>query len=234
MFAADKSRAGHPWIKEPRILSGGDYVLAAHMLSETLATRVCLARGRGRNADEVVRTCRRCRETDETQMHVLNGCPATRRAQIDRHNWVCDTLRHQLMKSGSETEKVSVLPEIRVKVGGEEYKPDLTVIRGPTATVVDVAIAYDSRAENISRRYHDKLRKYDIIRGPLKDKLNQRPGQTPVTQVEAMVVGSRGLLLPESCQRPLSRLGLQPALAYTLQEGTLRGLARVWRCFTAR
>jgi hypothetical protein len=168
-------------------------------------------------------------------MHVLNGCHTTKRAQIDRHNWVCDTLRQALIKSGSETVKVSVLPELRVKAGGEEYRPDLTVIRGPTVTVVDVAVAYDSRAENITRRYHDKLRKYDIIREPLKDLITERPGQTPITEVrvEAVVIGSRGLLMPETCQRPLSRLGLPRSLAYTLQEGTVKGSAKVWRCFRA-
>ena len=236
LFDAGASRLGHGWIKQPKSLSGGEYVHAVHMISENMPTRVNINRGRpdGR------RNCRRCHGTAETQLHVLNQCRASKDAQIRRHNWVCNSIREKVME---EAPNASVLSEHRVPLAGEEFRPDLIIIRGSAATVVDVAICYDHRAQCLRTRYRDKVRKYEVIKEALKVQLNQVPDERrreagremiETVNIEAVVIGSRGLLIPETCQRPLERMGIYSRnyMRY-LQEGTIRGSVKVWRAFKA-
>ena len=231
LFDARASGAGHPWLVTPRTLRGAEYVHAVHMVSESLPTRINVTRGRDAQPGE--RNCRRCHRQAETQLHVLNECVSTREAMIRRHNWVCNAVRDELRERDPTTQ---VLTEPRLSVRGREMRPDLVVIQGQKATVIDVAVTYDHRGQAIQTRYRDKIQKYEILRDVLPEFLARRH-DTRVTEVsvDAIVVGSRGLLLPGCCQKPLSRLGIRERFAFTLQEGALRGSVAVWRAFlTAR
>ena len=231
LFDSGASRTGHPWLTRPRTLRGGEYVTAAKMVSENLPTRMNVTRGRGQGRRE----CRRCRGPAETQMHALNECRKTRDAQIRRYNWVCKEICEQVL-AGDPT--ATVLSEHRVTVNGEEYRPDLVIVRGCQATVVDVAVCYDNRGDRLRARYHEKLRKYEILRDSLGVKLSD--GQVIIPQrmisdvvVDAFVIGTRGLMLPETCRRPLERLGIKgDNFMRRVQEGVIRGSVMVWRTFT--
>ena len=128
---------------------------------------------------------------------------------------------------------VTVLTEYRVSVNGEEYRPDLVIIRGHRVIVVDVAVRYDHRADCLTGRYRDKVRKYEVLKDALREQLNtQRICSDPpcdrevITEVkvDAVVVGSRGLLLTETCCRPLTRLGIgEKWYQRAVQEGVVRG-----------
>ena len=105
---------------------------------------------------------------------------------------------------------------------------DRCIVRGDRATVVDVAVCYDNRADRLRSRYRDKLRKYEVLKETLRQQLD-----VPHVEVDAVVVGSRGLLLPETSMRPLERLGIGGArFVRRLQEGAVRGSVMVWRAFT--
>ena len=230
LFDAGGSNVGHSWLTRPQSLRGGDYVTAVKMVSENLPTRINVTRGRG----EGRRECRRCRGTAETQLHALNECRATRDAQIRRHNWVCGLLRERALTAEANA---TVMSEHRVSVNGEEYRPDLIVVSGNRATVVDVAVCYDNRADRLRARYRDKVRKYEAIREALREQLNSDPsgGRSEVTEVvvDAFVVGSRGLILLETCGRSLQRYGMRSrTFLRRVQEGVVRGSVTVWRTFT--
>ena len=211
---------------------GGEYVTAAKMVSENLPTRMNVTRGRGQGRRE----CRRwCRGPAETQMHALNECRKTRDAQIRRHNWVCKEICEQVL-AGDPT--ATVLSEHRVTVNGEEYRPDLVIVRGCQATVADVAVCYDNRGDRLRARYHEKLRKYEVLRDSLRAKLSDGQVITPQrvisdVAVDSFVIGTRGLMLPETCRRPLERLGIKgDNFMRRVQEGVIRGSVMVWRTFT--
>ena len=231
LFDAGQSRVGHPWLTRPNSLRGKAYVTAVKMVSENLPVRMNVTRGRA----EARKGCRKCGSRAETQLHVLNECRSTREAQIRRHNWVCNAIKDRATEGQRPAQ---VLSEHRVSVHGEEYRPDLVIIRGDQAIVCDVAVAYDNRAERLRVRYRDKIRKYDVIRDALREQLNEaRAAGQPIiatVEIESFVVGSRGLMLPETCQKPLERMGLMgQTFMRSLQEGAVRGSVLVWQAFTS-
>ena len=232
LFDSRATRTGHPWLTRPKTLTGGEFVTAVKMVTENLPTRMNVSRGRERGRRE----CRRCQGHAETQLHVLNECKTTREAQIRRHNWVCGAIRRRVKEVDPTT---SVRSEFRVTVDGEELRPDLVIVRGHRAVVIDVAVCYDNRAERLRTRYKEKIEKYEVLRDQLREQWNarravspERPVVTEVT-VDAVVLGARGLLLPETSVRPLRRLGINSVrfLRY-VQEGVVRGSVMVWRTFT--
>ena len=237
LFDSSAARTGNPWLTQPKSLRGGAFVVATKMMSENLPVRMNLHRGRG----QARRWCRRCGSLAETQLHVLNECRTTKHAQIRRHNWVCNSIQKRLMTDTTNS-TVTVLTEYRVSVKGEEYRPDLVIIRGHQVIVVDVAVCYDNRADRLSGRYRDKIQKYEVLKDALLEQLNtQRIDRGPpydrevVTEfkVDAVVVGSRGLLLKETCCKPLTRLGIgENWYLRAIQEGVVRGSVMVWRAFT--
>ena len=235
LFDSGAARTGHPWLTKPKTLRGGEFVAATKMVSENLPVRTNATRGRR----DARKECRRCHGTAETQLHVLNECRTTKDAQIRRHNWVCGSIRNRMMTAPLNT-PVRVLTEHRVLVNGEEFRPDLVIVHGHKATVVDVAVCYDNRADRLRGRYRDKVKKYEVLKERLREQLNERRigvpgGQQVVTEVnvDAVVLGSRGLLLPETCGRPLTRLGIgEEWYQRRLQEGVIRGSVMVWRAFT--
>ena len=234
LFESGASREGHAWLTKPKSLRGGDYVLAVKAVSENLPTRMNVTRGRGQGS----RACRRCGGPAETQLHALNECVRTKESQIRRHNWVCNSIRDRMLSVGDE-QPPTVLTEHRVTVHGEEFRPDLVIVRGHQATVVDVAVCYDNRTDRLRSRYRDKLRKYEVLRDALRQQLNEgRVGisgrEVREVTIDAFVIGSRGLMLPETCRRPLVRLGIgSVGFLRLIQEGTVRGSTQVWRAFMA-
>ena len=68
--------------------------------------------------------------------------------------------------------RITVLTEHRVSVNGEEYRPDLVIIRGHQAIVVDVAIRYDSRADRLTGRYRGKIQNYEVLKDALLEQLH--------------------------------------------------------------
>ena len=215
---ASKSTSRHDWIRTGNGLSGRQYVLAVHAITEQLPTRVNIHRG----VEGMPLPCRRCHQPGETQLHALNGCRTVKDAMIRRHNWVASRVTSLLENSGA-----TVLAEPTFTCRGSLLKPDLLVLQPDKVTIVDIAVPYDNVADRLESRYLEKVEKY----GPILAKAQRQHGKSR-GEVLAVVIGSRGLTLRQTTDEPLRNLGIGGTKTVRdLSTGVLRGSMIIWSMF---
>ncbi|XP_037501545.1 uncharacterized protein LOC119375440 [Rhipicephalus sanguineus] len=143
--------------------------------------------------------CRTCGYQRETLPHVLCHCKARSALYTARHNAVVARLR------AAAAANYSVACENR-PVGDTGLRPDLLLVRGEEALVIDVACPFENTPAAFANTRNDKTAKYEPVAAHLRRRYLG-------VAVAAAIVGALGAWDPENdrvlrhiCSRPYARL----------------------------
>jgi hypothetical protein len=173
------------------VLPSCRYTDALRLRTNTFGVNVAL-----RRADKDLPVlCRRCNEKPESLGHVLGECVAGKGMRIRRHDRMAEHIAQKCKQKGYQVEREQLF-----SVQGCRLKPDLVVIDGERALIVDVTVRFES-GDALAREASEKIEKYQ----PLAD---YSQGAAQESQVLPIVVGSRGAI-PKKTLRSLKSLGLE-------------------------
>lgn len=156
------------------------------------------------------KTCRRCKAPCESLSHILGQCRAVKWLRISRHDKIVDSVAEE----ASATWKV--LKEPRIVRNGRTFLPDLVMVKGDKAHVVDVSVRYETDGSALARAYDEKIAKYSC----LEEEIKIATGASAVT-FGAIIVGSRGAWYPDN-YLSFKELGIRRNLACFLSRIALR------------
>ncbi|KGL83141.1 hypothetical protein N309_05172, partial [Tinamus guttatus] len=158
-------------------------------------TREFLARGLDEGAS---RGCRHCPAECETCAHIIGYCPAVQEAQIKRHNKLCSLLA----KEAQELGWIVYLEPHLSDSNNELFKPDLVLVKGVRAIVVDITVRYESGLTTLSDTAAEKVGKY-------KHLVEEVRALTSTSEIEfvGFPIGARGKWYSGN-ERLLTDLGL--------------------------
>ncbi|KGL84226.1 hypothetical protein N309_01748, partial [Tinamus guttatus] len=188
-------------------------------------TRDFLACGLGEGAS---RGCRHCPLEWESCSHIIGYCPAVQEARIKRHNDICGVLAEEARKIGWE---IYIEPHLRDSTN-ELFKPDLILVKGSCAKVVDVTVCYGSGITTLSDAAAEKARKYQHLAGEVRV-------LTSAMEIEFLgfPVGARGKWYVGN-DRLLSDTGLSTSrckwIARVLSQRALLSLVDIIHIFVSR
>lgn len=143
--------------------------------------------------------CRTCGYARETLPHVLCHCMTRSAAYTARHNTIVARIR------SAASSKFTVAFENR-PVGDTALRPDLVLVSGEEALVLDVACPFDNTPAAFTNARNEKLAKYQPVATYLRRRYQR-------VSVHAVLVGTLGSWDPENdrvlrrfCSRPYLRL----------------------------
>ena len=177
-FKGKTSNAWNSWDGNvAKQTSEADYITALKLRTNTYPCRATLARGR-----DIDPTCRRCGLTVETLGHISGSCTSVKDYRIKRHNVVTNAIAER-----AKQEKWCVAYEPRLLGQNNElFKPDLVLVKGSKAVVLDPTIVYE-QGDSLERANRGKEEKYRHLVPIVQEKFS-------VTEVEVrgLAVGCRG------------------------------------------
>ena len=144
------------WIDSGRLLlTGARYIAAVGVRANTLPTKARCGRGR----PDAIRHCGACGpDVLETLGHILQICPRTHGARINRHDIILRLLAKRLEKLGWQ-----VKVELRITTSAGLRKPDLLAFKhGCQAWVIDVGVSAVS-VGSLDEPYDQKVVKYSTL-----------------------------------------------------------------------
>ncbi|KAJ1518843.1 hypothetical protein ONE63_011547 [Megalurothrips usitatus] len=170
--------------------------------------------------------------TQESLYHVLQRCPITHYARVNRHDSVAKAIVKALpARSGIECHTT---PVIKMPIGTENQTPDLIFKDNDTAYIVEVTVCFESKTNSMQNSYMHKLAKYSK-----PEFTAQVQKQFKVNRVITMpyVIGCRGSWLPQNdavCsilginRRRHQRTTIESTLQWSISIHRIFG-ATVWR-----
>uniref|UniRef100_A0AAV2LH36 ribonuclease H n=1 Tax=Knipowitschia caucasica TaxID=637954 RepID=A0AAV2LH36_KNICA len=213
------------WLRDPLAsrLSESDFITALRLRSSTVP---CLGTPLNRDGPK---TCRLCGKGDETLVHIVSLCSATKNQRMSNHNNICDILAARAKEKGWVVFRERHLrsPKYGLAV------PDIIAIKGELAVIIDVAISFESSLSTLPSMEKKKKTKYMPFRNALKGE------EIGVKTVETMgfPMGARGKW-HKGNESSLERLGFTPSeskgLARYLSLRALQGTVQPKRCFSSR
>ncbi|XP_037501499.1 uncharacterized protein LOC119375391 [Rhipicephalus sanguineus] len=141
--------------------------------------------------------CRTCGCQRETLPHVLGHCMASSALYTARHNAVVDRIR--AAASWNFTIAFQKRP-----VGDTGSWPDLVLVRGEEAIVLDVACPFENTREAFTNTRNDKVSRYEPVAAYLRRRYER-------VSVAAVIVGALGAWDPDN-DRVLRRICSRPYL----------------------
>lgn len=106
--------------------------------------------------------CRRCNWSHESLPHVLNHCPFHLAYSVsDRHDRIVDRIE----KAAYGKWEVIAKDE---EYGSSQLRPDLIMVKGDTAIILDVTMPFDDSIARFARKRQEKINKYKPIAEDLK------------------------------------------------------------------
>ncbi|GLV46536.1 hypothetical protein CBL_20861 [Carabus blaptoides fortunei] len=123
--------------------------------------------------------CRRCPHPLESLPHVLNHCMRNAAAYQKRHDATLDRIQQAAQV------KYHVLSRNQELPGMAGLRPDLVLVKGKQAIVIDVTVAFENRQEALMAARQGKIQKYT----PLANHLSATYTEVAI---EPVVVGSLG------------------------------------------
>lgn len=139
--------------------------------------------------------CRTCGYTRETLPHVLCHCMTRSAAYTARHNAIVARLR------AAASSQFTVAYENR-PVGDTALRPDLVVVSGEEALIINVACPFDNTPAAFTNARNEKLAKYQ----PVATYLRRRYRRVSVHAVLVEALGSLDRGLRRFCSRPYLHL----------------------------
>jgi hypothetical protein len=165
---------GNCWLYDPKVFPSSRYTDALRLRTNTFGVNVAL-----RRADKDLPVlCRRCNEKPEFLGHVLGECVAGKCMRIQRHDRMADNIGKKCIEMGYKVEREQLF-----SVQGCKLKPDLVIIDGERALIVDVTVRFES-GDALAWGASEKIEKYQ----PLADYFVSQ-GAAQESQVLPIVVG---------------------------------------------
>jgi len=212
---------GNEFLLKPWLLKPTRYMTALQFRTDTTASRASLRRAKIVKPGED--QCRRCGETQETLMHILNVCSHMKQRIIKRHDEIVEILEKESMKKNKST-----TAEAMLGITGENLKPDLIVLHQEGVFVVDVAVGYE-REGFVEMACRTKAERYATLAQALRKRHNVTHGE-----VVPIVIGSRGAM-PKRTIANLGKIGIKgKGLLRTLSLTALRGSLELYYNFMDR
>ena len=192
------SPLSNSWLLRPERIFPRVFLRAIHLRCNLLRTKVRSARGD--RSDQSVLCRGNCGQA-ESLAHILQSCWVTHDARCARHNRVAKELARRLRKLG-----YSVFEELRAPTSHSFIKPDLIVVHGTTACVIDVSIVGDGRMQSA---WSEKIEKYSSEAHTTAITSVLSSMGKPVERVhhEPLILSFRGICYTKSA-KALIRLGL--------------------------
>ncbi|KRZ00770.1 Retrovirus-related Pol polyprotein from type-1 retrotransposable element [Trichinella zimbabwensis] len=177
-----KRSVGNSWLSGLNGMRSRDFITGLKLRFGVIETRSQKWRGRTPQ-NPVVLLCRHCGLSTgqrETAAHISQKCPVTQRLFIQRHNRIVHLVGEHARREG-----FTVHVEHALKSAGQVYKPDLILIKGNAAHILDVAVPWE-KGTDMHEHYERKTTKYSRITEDVKAHF----GVDSCT-VGAIVVGAR-------------------------------------------
>ena len=208
------------WIWSKRGLAPGNKLRLLPALSGTLPTKVNKTRG---SPDRESKICKRCRLGEvEDDAHILSRCPFSKDLITKRIDFLAQKIAKELVKNN---QTANVWRERSWRTGTTLLRPDITMIDGEKAFIIELTVPYETSEDYLKSRINDKKAKYQ----PLLEELDQ----VNCTSAEILptVIGSLGTITKE-CKQALKRLNIRgqlDALQMTTSTGSINVLNNHFR-----
>ncbi|KRZ01852.1 Retrovirus-related Pol polyprotein from type-1 retrotransposable element [Trichinella zimbabwensis] len=171
------------WMRYPTFLSARNYIMGIKLRAGIIETRAQKWRGRSPPHPTML-LCRHCgarSRTRETDIHVSQKCLHNKKLILRRHNCVVSTLGRRATQQG-----FAAYYEPCIKQGETVLKPDLVIIKGDTATVLDVSVPWE-QGTNLREHNSRKINKYQCLEREAAQYFHVKTVKTG-----SLVVGARG------------------------------------------
>ena len=207
-----KSSHGRGWWLWSGNMKGSYMVNTLRMLSGTLPTKINTTRGR----PDLSKLCRRCHATAETDIHVLQICPANQSLIKRRHDIIVRRIGADLRDKGW-----TVAIERVFMIASGRRHPDLWMYKDNIAILADVQIPYEKDEATLKDRLNKKQLKYDEL-------LNECgfPDTATERKVLGLIIGAAGTMIPET-ETPFRELQLKSKLN-TYCRLAAEGSSKIW------
>ncbi|KAH6940937.1 hypothetical protein HPB50_010443 [Hyalomma asiaticum] len=193
LFAVESDPIGNRWLwPDARYMADGDRIKALRLRSNLFPTRTLSNR---HSKYDSARPCRRCHQAPETIFHILQTCEAVHEPRCSRHNFISKAIVNKLQSRHKDA--VISTDRLLVAADGTRLRPDIVVDLKDRTFVLDVAVAWDARTDNLEAMCTHKIEKYL----PLVPILQKRHPFRPVT-VLGLAFGARGLICPSTKRAP--------------------------------
>lgn len=154
----------------------------------------------------------------------MQNCHAMLGARINRHNFLLDILKRELMHQ--EGTKVFVEPVVWTGTS-TRFRPDLVVVRGTHAWTIDAAVPYENDRLSLANAAKSKLDKYE----PIEEHVRHKFGVDTVA-TRALIVGARGTWFSGN-DGLLQELEIRKDIRHKMALGALMGSVSIWRAFAS-
>lgn len=209
----------HNWLRNGQGLTGGEYVRFNHLRAGCLPTAARLARGR------VVETrCRTGCGANETNYHVIQQCSHSKGGCRIRHNTVVRYMGYRLV---GEDRRVYVEPRFDTTEGLRI--PDLIVVKGVTAWVLDVQVV---KGDDMTLYHLNKAKKYQECPG-LNRLIRERYNCTEIRH-KPITVSYKGIIHDDTISALMNGLEVKKWVLERLSLMVLRGSYLNWSRLKAR
>ena len=194
--------------------TGTELITTMLLMAGQLPCRTNLARGNPAQ----LKICRRCSQSNEYEMHILQECSFGKQLRQRRHNVIVKAVAKDLRTKGWTVEE-----EKWIRHEGENFKPDLIFWRGQVGYIADVQIPYEKNKMTLEDRMNKKAEKYE-------EKLWSTRMPTTVTDRKALglIIGTTGTVM-ECNTQPFRELRLLSKLDGYCRMAA-QGSAAIWRC----
>ncbi|KRZ92303.1 Retrovirus-related Pol polyprotein from type-2 retrotransposable element R2DM [Trichinella sp. T8] len=149
-----KRPVGNSWLSGLNGMRSRDFITGLKLRFGVIETHS--QKWRGKNPQNpAVLLCRHCGHSTgkrETAAHISQKCPQTKNLYIQRHNKIVHLVAEHARREG-----FTVHVEHALKSEGQVYKPDLILIKGNAAHVLDVAVPWETGTdmhEHHERKVH--------------------------------------------------------------------------------
>lgn len=179
-FRGDK--VSNHWLRDPSRyrFHESETLLALQLRSGTVRTKAFSAIGRA----WLPAKCTLCGYHRETIRHLIGNCPMLQPNRMKSHNKVCQYLEELAVSMGWFVQREPHLVGPRGKIG----VPDLVMIKGPCALIMDVTICYEAQPDTLSSAAASKVRKYTSFEPALR----ARHPKVRTVAVYGFPMGARG------------------------------------------
>uniref|UniRef100_A0AAV2LAI4 ribonuclease H n=1 Tax=Knipowitschia caucasica TaxID=637954 RepID=A0AAV2LAI4_KNICA len=207
------------WLRDPLTsrLSESDFIMALRLRSSTVP---CMGTPLNRDGPK---SCRLCGKGDETLIHIVSLCPATKKQRMSNHNNICDILATRAKEKGWVVFRERHLrsPKYGLAV------PDIIAIKGELALIIDVAISFETSLSTLSSMEKKKKAKYL----PFRNALMGEEKKVKSADTMGFPMGARGKWYKGN-ETSLERLGFTPTETKGLARYLYKELSILANCLT--
>lgn len=169
------------WIQgNLRTMRTRTFINSIKLRTNSLETKVTTTRGL-----DTIKTCRKCNMADESLMHLLQCCPATKGLRYVRHHKICSRVSNKLIARGYQVFREKSFPDPNRL--GCTLRPDIIAIKDKQVLILDVSAVYERTGATFINAYQTKVTKYEPILNTVKHQFECSDGK-----VHGLIIGSRG------------------------------------------